>query len=159
MSLLRPEMRPSLQLSAVKKAAARSSRLAGKPVLPLDFVRRRSSRACCQHADRLPPTQFLNRTKALSLYRQFIRATKGLGDAAARWETVGWVRRDFERYRDVVESVRVLSRCFLGLCADLGGVQEKAKTLLALGHRQLKQLNATGSLVGSEGAKWRGQRK
>lgn len=38
-------------------------------------------------------------------------------------------------------------------------LQEKAKTLLALGHRQLKQLNATGSLVGSEGAKWRGLRK
>ncbi|ORY78031.1 complex 1 protein [Leucosporidium creatinivorum] len=113
-------MRPALQLSASVKAAPRPSRLTGKPFLPLDY--------------------FLNRTKALSLYRQFIRATKGLGDASARWETVKWVRSDFERYRDVVES-------------------EKVKTLLALGHRQLKQLNATGSLVGSEGAKWRGQRK
>ena len=38
-------------------------------------------------------------------------------------------------------------------------VQEKAKTLLALGHRQLKQLNSTSMLVGPEGDKWRGGRK
>lgn len=51
-------------------------------------------------------TQFVNRTKALGLYRQFIRATKSLGDAQTRWETMAWIRNDFERNRHVVESVR-----------------------------------------------------
>jgi hypothetical protein len=36
--------------------------------------------------------------------------------------------------------------------------QEKSKTLLALGHRQLKQLNATGSLIGGDIAKFRGKK-
>lgn len=49
--------------------------------------------------------QFLTRAKVLSLYRQFIRATKGFGDNAARWETVRWVRTDFERYKDVTDQV------------------------------------------------------
>ncbi|BGP19137.1 hypothetical protein JCM10213_006832 [Rhodosporidiobolus nylandii] len=99
--------------------AARPSRFASQPALPLDY--------------------FINRANSLSLYRQFIRATRGLGDAAARWETMQWVRGDFERYKGVVES-------------------EKAKTLLALGHRQLKQLNSTGSLIGGQGDRWRGRR-
>ena len=50
--------------------------------------------------------QFVNRTKALALYRQFIRATKSLGDARTRWETMEWIRNDFERNRAVVDSVR-----------------------------------------------------
>jgi hypothetical protein len=36
--------------------------------------------------------------------------------------------------------------------------QEKSKTLLALGQRQLKQLNATGSLLGGDSEKFRGTR-
>lgn len=44
-------------------------------------------------------------------------------------------------------------------CANAMVVQVKCKTLLALGGRQLKQLNSTGMLVGSEGDKWRGTRK
>ncbi|GAA5959969.1 hypothetical protein JCM21900_001444 [Sporobolomyces salmonicolor] len=111
-------MRPAAR-QLTQAAAPRPSRFANTPALPLDY--------------------FINRANALSLYRQFIRATRGLGDARARWETVEWVRGDFERYRDVVES-------------------EKAKTLLALGHRQLKQLNSTGSLIGGDSAKWRGKR-
>ncbi|GAA6010852.1 hypothetical protein JCM10207_003959 [Rhodosporidiobolus poonsookiae] len=106
-------------LLLAQEATARRSRFGSAPPLPLDY--------------------FINRANALSLYRQFIRATRGLGDARSRWETVEWVRGDFERYRGVVES-------------------EKAKTLLALGHRQLKQLNATGSLIGGQGDKWRGKR-
>ncbi|POY76467.1 hypothetical protein BMF94_0668 [Rhodotorula taiwanensis] len=85
-------------------------------------------------------TQFVNRTKALGLYRQFIRATKSLGDAQTRWETMAWIRNDFERNRHVVES-------------------EPCKTLLALGHRQLKQLGSTSSLIGGEHSKFRGGRK
>ena len=37
--------------------------------------------------------------------------------------------------------------------------QEQAKTLLSFAHRQLKQLNSTGMLVGNEGDKWRGSRQ
>ncbi|GAA5836729.1 hypothetical protein JCM3766R1_007003 [Sporobolomyces carnicolor] len=106
-------MRPGTTLLATTRA----SRFADKPPLPLDY--------------------FLNRAKALSLYRQFIRSTRSLGGLHARWETVQWIRGDFERYRSVVES-------------------EKSRTLLALGQRQLKQLNATGSLLGGENSKFRG---
>lgn len=104
--------------------------------------------------------QFINKANSLSLYRQFIRATRGLGDATARWETIEFVRADFERYKGIVDSVRTLS--FLQRWA--GGTdtslieQEKAKTLLALGSRQLKQLNSTGSLIGGASAKWRGRK-
>ncbi|GAA5862388.1 hypothetical protein JCM3774_002500 [Rhodotorula dairenensis] len=100
-------------------AAARSSRFADKPALPLDY--------------------FVNRAKALALYRQFVRATKSLGDARTRWETMQWIRNDFERNRAVVDS-------------------EKCKTLLSLGHRQLKQLGSTSSLIGGNTSKFRGGR-
>ncbi|GAA5936074.1 LYR motif-containing protein 2 [Sporobolomyces koalae] len=109
-----------MRISTTLLATHRVSRFADKPALPLDY--------------------FINRANALSLYRQFIRATKSLGDLSARWETVQWIRGDFERYRTVIES-------------------EKSKTLLALGHRQLKQLNATGSLLGGESSKFRGTRQ
>ncbi|GAA6039269.1 hypothetical protein JCM8097_003236 [Rhodosporidiobolus ruineniae] len=112
-------MKRSSALQLAKEATPRASRFANKPALPLDY--------------------FINRANALALYRQFIRATKGLGDAGARWETMQWVRGDFERYRDVVDS-------------------EKSKTLLALGHRQLKQMNSSASLLGVQGDKWRGRR-
>ncbi|GAA5864349.1 hypothetical protein JCM8547_005793 [Rhodosporidiobolus lusitaniae] len=108
-----------MQRSLPVLASARPSRFANVPSLPLDY--------------------FINRANALSLYRQFIRATRGLGDANTRWETVEFIRGDFERYRGVVDS-------------------EKAKTLLALGSRQLKQLHSTGSLIGGDYAKWRGKK-
>ncbi|GAA5843304.1 hypothetical protein JCM9279_002056 [Rhodotorula babjevae] len=111
-------MKASVLLLA-SAAPARTSRLARTPHLPLDF--------------------FIHRASSLALYRQFIRATRSLGDVDARWETVQWVRKDFERYRGMVDS-------------------EKSKTLLALGQRQLKQLHATGSLIGGDSAKWRGRR-
>lgn len=111
-------MRPAPAIRALPASTPRVSRFSA-PLLPLDF--------------------FINRSKALALYRAFIRATKGLGDADARRETVRWIRVDFERYREVIDS-------------------DKSKVLLALGHRQLKQLNSTGMLVGNEGSKWRGGR-
>ncbi|GAA5825794.1 hypothetical protein JCM5353_001430 [Sporobolomyces roseus] len=111
-------MRISIR-SLAQQVTRRTSRFADKPPLPLDY--------------------FINRASALSLYRQFIRSTKSLGDLKARWETVQWIRGDFERYKDVVES-------------------EKSRTLLALGKRQLKQLNSTGSLLTPESSKFRGTR-
>jgi hypothetical protein len=54
--------------------------------------------------------QFINRTKALALYRSFIRASRGLGDVHARRETVAWVRHDFERLKDVVDPVHFVAR-------------------------------------------------
>ncbi|GAA5988403.1 hypothetical protein JCM5350_005298 [Sporobolomyces pararoseus] len=108
-----------MRSSFTSLATHRVSRFADKPPLPLDY--------------------FINRASALSLYRQFIRSTRSLGGLKARWETVQWIRGDFERYRTVIES-------------------EKSKTLLALGQRQLKQLNATGSLLGGDNSKFRGTR-
>ncbi|GAA6019260.1 hypothetical protein JCM11491_001293 [Sporobolomyces phaffii] len=108
-----------MRTTTLLRASHRVSRFADTPPLPLDY--------------------FINRASALSLYRQFIRSTRTLGGLDARWETVQWIRADFERYRTVVES-------------------EKSRTLLALGQRQLKQLNATGSLLGGDSSKFRGTR-
>jgi hypothetical protein len=74
---------------------------------------------------------------------------------------VQFVRGDFERYRNVVDSVRTPLFNLEGrkaMLTFLSFEQEKAKTLLALGSRQLKQLNSTGSLIGGETAKWRGRK-
>lgn len=148
---------PSMRLSA--RVCSSPSRFS-TPLLPLEFVHpppllpppRRS-------ADPLRP-QFLNRTKSLSLYRAFIRSTRGLGDLHARRETVAWVRHDFERLRDVVDAVRFPSRRRGGPGADADSTaQEKAQTLLGFARHQLKQLNSAGMLVGNEGDKWRGGRK
>ncbi|KAL8277694.1 hypothetical protein RQP46_009967 [Phenoliferia psychrophenolica] len=108
-------MRSTARLLAQARPA---SRLSG-PVLPLEY--------------------FLNRTKALALYRSFIRSSRGLGDISARQETVRFFRHDFEKLKHVVDP-------------------EKAKTLLSFAKRQLKQLNSTGMLVGHPGEKWRGTR-
>lgn len=85
---------------------------AGSPprLRPSSSPQSRGSRLLTLRFDR--PLQFINRANALSLYRQFIRATRSLGDAGARWETIEWVRGDFERYRGVVESVSTSQRCY-----------------------------------------------
>ncbi|KDE07482.1 hypothetical protein MVLG_02346 [Microbotryum lychnidis-dioicae p1A1 Lamole] len=85
----------------------------------------------------LPLDYFVNHAKSLSLYRSFIRATRNLGTLEARWHTIKWIRTDFERYKGLVDS-------------------QQAKTLLSLGARQLKQLNSTASLIGTDGSKFRG---
>ncbi|GAA98934.1 uncharacterized protein L969DRAFT_88977 [Mixia osmundae IAM 14324] len=72
---------------------------------------------------------FLNRGKVLSLYRAYIRSTRGLGDRQARIEAVQWVRHDFDRHRDESD-------------------MEKAKALLALGKRNLRTLSNASSLIG-----------
>jgi len=84
---------------------------------------------------------FLMPGKIFSLYRSFIRSTKGLGDLSTRREVVDWVRRDFEKFRHV---------------QDL----EEMKLLLARNQRQLKQqLSSASMLVGEQGEKFRGPRK
>lgn len=102
-----------MRASFIAAAAARSSRFADKPALPLDYVRRSSlDRGQTAKLIELPARQFVNRTKALALYRQFIRATKSLGDARTRWETMEWIRNDFERNRAVVDSVMTRAAFF-----------------------------------------------
>ncbi|KAK9899614.1 hypothetical protein P389DRAFT_1862 [Cystobasidium minutum MCA 4210] len=79
------------------------------------------------------------RSKVLSLYRSFCRETKGLGSLRSRWETVTWIRSEFEQHRKE---------------RDLA----KIKSLLSNGKRQLKQLSNSGMLVGTDGDKFRGKR-
>ncbi|GAA5973190.1 hypothetical protein JCM11641_006313 [Rhodosporidiobolus odoratus] len=91
--------------------AKRPSRFANSPPLPLDF--------------------FINRAASLSLYRHFIRASRSLGDLTARWETVEWVRADFERYRGVVESLRALSRALSRILEHSSVARDRLVPLLS----------------------------
>ncbi|SCV70359.1 BQ2448_1753 [Microbotryum intermedium] len=113
-------------LAPVKPRTTRLRSCNSSPLLPLDYP--------------LDSAQFVNHAKSLSLYRSFIRATRNLGNLEARWDTLKWIRTDFERYKGLVDS-------------------EKAKSLLSLGARQLKQLNSTGSLIGTDGSKFRGTKR
>ncbi|KAF8315054.1 hypothetical protein DL93DRAFT_2057785 [Clavulina sp. PMI_390] len=55
---------------------------------------------------------FLLRPKALALYREAIRATRGIPDVATRRETIAWIRSEFERNRGEqdIERIRTLIR-------------------------------------------------
>ncbi|KAM0750733.1 hypothetical protein T439DRAFT_288909 [Meredithblackwellia eburnea MCA 4105] len=86
-----------------------------------------------------PNQQFLDRQRTLSLYRSFLRASRGLGDLQTRQEVIAWVREDFEKYKEVTDPERI-------------------KHLHSLARKELKGLNSTTMLVGNDGEKWRGKR-
>ena len=46
------------------------------------------------------------RNRGISLYRSFLRATRNIPNPQARFETVQWLRDDFERARGVTDLVR-----------------------------------------------------
>ncbi|RYP90813.1 hypothetical protein DL770_003074 [Monosporascus sp. CRB-9-2] len=46
---------------------------------------------------------FLQRSRALSLYRTIIRGTRRIGDSATREETRRYARAEFERHRHVTD--------------------------------------------------------
>ncbi len=50
--------------------------------------------------------QFLQRSRALALYRTILRGTRGINDPATRAETRRFARDEFERHRDVTDIVR-----------------------------------------------------
>ncbi|KAH9835640.1 uncharacterized protein C8Q71DRAFT_762897 [Rhodofomes roseus] len=64
---------------------------------------------------------FILQQRALTLYRQAVRATRYIPDPDARKETIAWVRAEFERNRRV---------------DDVHLIEEK----LASGRRELKQI-------------------
>ncbi|SNX82202.1 uncharacterized protein MEPE_00908 [Melanopsichium pennsylvanicum] len=73
---------------------------------------------------------FLMRSRTLSLYRNYLRATRDIPNPLARWETIQFFRDDFQRYRNET---------------DLG----KIKDLLMQGHRFLKQMQGQMTLAGA----------
>ncbi|KAF7562967.1 hypothetical protein G7046_g1132 [Stylonectria norvegica] len=52
--------------------------------------------------------QFLQRSKALALYRTVLRGTKRIVDPTTRAESRKYARDEFERHRNVKDSVKYL---------------------------------------------------
>lgn len=50
--------------------------------------------------------QFIRRSKVMSLYRSFVRATYKIEDPQTRKETLQYFRSEFESNRGVTDSVR-----------------------------------------------------
>ncbi|WFD40449.1 uncharacterized protein MJAP1_003435 [Malassezia japonica] len=51
--------------------------------------------------------QFLQRAEVLSLYRQYLRATRPVPTLSARRETIAWFRDEFERTRHETQTDKV----------------------------------------------------
>ncbi|CAK7221217.1 hypothetical protein SCUCBS95973_004419 [Sporothrix curviconia] len=68
-------------------SAARPSRLGGKPALSLEH--------------------FLQRGRALALYRTIVRGTRQISDATTRAETLRFARDEFERHRGVTDLTHI----------------------------------------------------
>ncbi|KAF7913904.1 uncharacterized protein EAF01_000310 [Botrytis porri] len=68
-------------------------------------------------SSKLGPTvsldHFLQRSKALSLYRRILRDCRRIPDAGSREETRRFVRDDFERNRGVTDLVGLIPLCLL----------------------------------------------
>lgn len=73
---------------------------------------------------------FLMRSRTLSLYRKYVRATRDIPHPEARWETIQFFRDDVHRFRNET---------------DL----EQIKGLLMQGHRFLKQMQGQWTLAGA----------
>ncbi|KAK6614629.1 LYR motif-containing protein 2 [Botrytis cinerea] len=69
-------------------------------------------------SSKLGPTvsldHFLQRSKAISLYRRILRDCRRIPDAGSREETRRFVRDDFERNRGVTDLVGLVSFCLVG---------------------------------------------
>ncbi|PWY97674.1 hypothetical protein BCV70DRAFT_202618 [Testicularia cyperi] len=94
-------------------------------------------------ASKLTLEHFLLRTRALALYRNYLRATRDIPNPEARWETIQWFRDDFVKNKHVTET-------------------QDIKDLLMQGHRFLRQMQGQMSLAGashSDTGKLRGTRR
>lgn len=86
-------------------ASQRKSRL-GK-TLSLDHVSLASqmARRRLRHSETDTKLQFLQRSRALALYRTILRDTRRISDPTTRAETRRFARDEFERHRDVTDIV------------------------------------------------------
>ncbi|KAK2053926.1 complex 1 protein [Colletotrichum caudatum] len=50
-----------------------------------------------------PESQFLQRSRAISLYREIMRGTRRIADPNTRAESRRFAREEFERHRDVTD--------------------------------------------------------
>ncbi|CAK7269612.1 hypothetical protein SEPCBS119000_003659 [Sporothrix epigloea] len=78
---------PNAAGGATNRTTSRPSRLGGKPVLSLDH--------------------FLQRRRALALYRTIVRGTRQISDATTRVETLQYARGEFERHRGVTDLTHI----------------------------------------------------
>ena len=70
---------------------------------PAEFLRKSDSKFSQEtHTFR---EQFLQRQRALSLYRTILRGTKNISDPATKAETRKFARDEFERHRNVTDLV------------------------------------------------------
>ncbi|KAF7916013.1 uncharacterized protein EAE98_010868 [Botrytis deweyae] len=81
-------------------------------------IRSHSSAKPRRPSSKLGPTvsldHFLQRSKALSLYRRILRDCRRIPDVGSRDETRRFVRDDFERNRGVTDLVGLVSSCLVG---------------------------------------------
>ncbi|KAJ1033986.1 hypothetical protein NDA18_000860 [Ustilago nuda] len=73
---------------------------------------------------------FLMRSRTLSLYRKYLRATRDIPNPLARWETIQFFRDDVQRFQNETDLERI-------------------KDLLMQGHRFLKQMQGQMTLAGA----------
>ncbi|EST10214.1 Complex 1 LYR protein [Kalmanozyma brasiliensis GHG001] len=73
---------------------------------------------------------FLMRSRTLSLYRKYLRATRDIPNPLARWETIQFFRDDVHRFRHETDLERI-------------------RDLLMQGHRFLKQMQGQMTLAGA----------
>ncbi|KAK2023024.1 complex 1 protein [Colletotrichum zoysiae] len=67
----------------------------GKKALSLDHS--------CASTHPTPESQFLQRSRAISLYREIMRGTRRIADPNTRAESRRFAREEFERHRDVTD--------------------------------------------------------
>lgn len=70
------------------------------------------------------------RSRTLSLYRKYLRATRDIPNPLARWETIQFFRDDVQRFQNETDLERI-------------------KDLLMQGHRFLKQMQGQMTLAGA----------
>lgn len=91
----------------------RTSRLGGKTALSLEH--------------------FLQRSRALALYRTIVRGTRQISDPTTRTETLRFAREEFERHREVTDLVCPLSTYNCNWSVQCTNVQTHIRYLISTG--------------------------
>ncbi|KAF9876866.1 hypothetical protein CkaCkLH20_05712 [Colletotrichum karsti] len=81
--------------------------------------------------------QFLQRSRALSLYREIIRGTRRIADPTTRAESRRYARDEFERHRDVTDVVCLFPHTHLTLRTDTVG-QGHIRYLISTGKTEFQ---------------------
>lgn len=149
--------------SLAQQVTRRTSRFADKPPLPLDYVRQLLLHFHLQIAVWLTQLSLLNSSSTEQVHYHSIDSSYARQRA---WEISRRGGKRFSGSEAISNAIKTSWNLWVRLQSSLSPLwwswqspaQEKSRTLLALGKRQLKQLNSTGSLLTPESSKFRGTR-